>query len=150
MRIDSFRETGASTRNFGLDINKSNIYIAKNNLDISDFDFKNKVIEVIADTENVYWDLVFSREDLKVQQKSVERAQDLERRVKAQVEVGTLAPLEILQAKSEVASREEAVIQAHKLIQDNQDILKNILNIPFDSPEGMKEIRPLEIGRAHV
>jgi outer membrane protein len=131
-------------KNFGLDINKSNIYIAKNNLDISDFEFKNKVIEVITDAENVYWDLVFSREDLKVQQKSVERAQDLERRVKAQVEVGTLAPLEILQAKSEVASREEAVIQARKLIQDNQDNLKNILNISFDSPEGQKEIQPLD------
>ena len=131
-------------KNFGLDVNKSSIYIAKNNLDISDFDFKNKVIEVIADTENVYWNLVFSLEDLKVQQKSVERAQDLERRVKAQVEVGTLAPLEILQAKSEVASREEAVIRAHKLIQDNQDSLKNILNIPFDSPEGLKEIQPLD------
>jgi len=131
-------------KNFGLDINKSNIYIANNNLDISDFDFKNKVIEVVADSENVYWDLVFSLEDLKVQQKSVERAKDLERRVKAQVEVGTMAPLEILQAKSEVASREEAVIQAHKLIQDNQDKLKNILNIPFDSPEGLKEIQPLD------
>jgi outer membrane protein TolC len=131
-------------KNFGWDINKSDIYIANNNLDISDFEFKNKVIEVITDAENVYWDLVFSREDLKVQQKSVERAQDLERRVKAQVEVGTLAPLEILQAKSEVASREEAVIQAHKLIQDNQDNLKNILNISFDSPEGLKEIQPLD------
>ena len=131
-------------KNFGLDINKSNIYIANNNLDISDFDFKNKVIEVIRNAEDVYWDLVFSLEDLKVQQKSVERAKDLERRVKAQVEVGTLAPLEILQAKSEVASREEAVIKAYKLIQDNQDNLKNILNIPFDSPEGLKEIRPLD------
>ena len=119
-------------KNFGSDVNKTNIYVAKNNLDISDFDFKNKVIEVITDAENVYWDLVFSREDLKVQQKSVERAQDLERRVKAQVEVGTLAPLEILQAKSEVASREEAVIQARKLIQDNQDNLKNILNISLN------------------
>ena len=131
-------------KNFGFDINMSNIYLAKNNLDISDFEFKNKVIEVITEAENVYWDLVFSREDLKVQQKSVERAQDLERRVKAQVEVGTLAPLEILQAKSEVASREEAVIQARKLIQDNQDNLKNILNISFDSPEGMQEIQPLD------
>jgi len=131
-------------KNFGLDINKSSIYIATNNLDISDFDFKNKVIEVITDAENVYWELVFSREDLKVQQKSVKRAQDLERRVKAQVEVGILAPLEILQAKSEVASREEAVIQARKLIQDNQDNLKNILNISFDSPDGRKEIQPLD------
>lgn len=131
-------------KNFGLDVNKSSIYIANNNLDISDFDFKDKVIEVITAAENVYWDLVFSLEDLKVQQKSVERAQDLERRVKAQVEVGTLAPLEILQAQSEVASREEAVIRARKLIQDNQDNLKNIINIPFDSPEGQKEIQPLD------
>ncbi len=131
-------------KNFGLDVNKSNIYIATNNLDISDFDFKNQVIEVITDTENVYWDLVFSREDLKVQQKSVQRAKDLERRVKAQVEVGTMAPLEILQAQSEVASREEAVITARKLIQDNEDNLKNILNISFDSPEGRKEIQPLD------
>ena len=131
-------------KNFGVAVNKSNIYIAANNLDISDFDFKNKVIEVIVDAESVYWDLVFSREDLKVQQKSVERARDLERRVKAQVEVGTMAPLEILQAQSEVASREEAVITARKLIQDNQDNLKNILNISFDSPEGMKEIQPLD------
>ncbi len=131
-------------KNFGQDINSSDIYIAKNNLVISDFEFKNKVIEVISEAENVYWDLVFSREDLKVQQKSVQRAKDLERRVRAQVEVGTLAPLEILQAQSEVASREEAVIQARKLIQDNQDNLKNILNIPFDSPDGMKEIQPLD------
>ncbi len=131
-------------KNFGLDVNKSNIYIAKNNLDISDFEFKSKVIDIVSQTENVYWDLVFSREDLKVQQKSVSRAKDLERRVKAQVEVGTLAPLEILQAKSEVASREEGVIQSQKLIQDNQDNLKNILNIPFDSPDGRKEILPLD------
>jgi outer membrane protein TolC len=131
-------------KNFGLDVNKSSIYIARNNLDISDFDFKNRVIEVVTDAENVYWDLVFSLEDLKVQQKSVERAKDLERRVKAQVEVGTLAPLETLQAQSEVASREEAVIQAQKLIQDNQDNLKNILNISFDSPDGRKEIQPLD------
>jgi len=131
-------------KNFGLDVNQSSIYIAKNNLDISDFEFKNKVIEVVTDTESVYWDLVFSQEDLKVQQKSVQRAKDLERRIKAQVEVGTLAPLEILQAKSEVAAREEAVIQAGKLIQDNQDNLKNILNIPFDSSDGMKEILPLD------
>ncbi len=131
-------------KNFGLDVNKSNIYIATNNMDISDFDFKNKVIEVITDTENVYWDLVFSKGDLIVQQKSVQRAKDLERRVKAQVEVGTMAPLEILQAQSEVASREEAVITARKLIQDNEDNLKNILNISFDSPEGRKEIQPLD------
>ena len=43
-------------KNFGQDINSSNITIAKHNLDISDFEFKNKVIEVISEAENVYWD----------------------------------------------------------------------------------------------
>lgn len=129
-------------KNFGRDINRTNITVAKNNLEISDFEFNQKVIDIISDTENVYWDLVFSKEDLKVQLQSVQRARDLERRVKAQVDVGTMAPLEILQAKSEVASREESVIQARKLILDNQDRLKNILNIQFDSPDGMKEIDP--------
>ena len=129
-------------KNFGMDTNSADIYIAKNNLDISDFDFKDKVIEILSETENVYWDLVFSLEDLKVQQKSVERAKDLERRVRAQVEVGTMAPLEILQAQSEVASREQAVIQADKDIHDNEDKLKNILNMDFGSHEGGREILP--------
>ena len=46
----------------------------------------------------------FSIEDLNVKQKSLKRAQDLEKRVRAQVKVGTVAPLDILQAQSEVAS----------------------------------------------
>ncbi len=134
-------------KNFGSDINKTNIYLAKNNLDISDFDFKRTVIDTISNAENTYWDLVFSLEDLKVQNKSVERARDLERRVRAQVDVGTLAPLEILQAQSEVASREEAVIGSQKLIEDNEDNIKNIINISFDSPKGKMDIRPVDSPR---
>ncbi len=131
-------------KNFGSDINKTNIYIANNNLEISRYDFIEEVIDTLTTAENVYWDLVFSREDMKVKQQSVQRALDFERRVRAQVEVGTLAPLEILQAQSEVASREEAVINSHKLIRDNEDNLKNVLNIAFDSEYGPKEIAPLD------
>ncbi|MCF8720641.1 TolC family protein [Nitrospina gracilis] len=131
-------------KNFGQDVNRTNIYIAQNNLSISQYDFKSQVIDIITQAENVYWDLVFSQEDLKVKQQSVERARDLEQRVKAQVEVGTMAPLEILQAQAEVASREEAVINAEKLIKDNEDNLKNILNIAFDSEKGTKDIQPLD------
>lgn len=140
----TFSVTQPLLKNFGIDVNKTDIYIANNNLAISDYEFKDKVIEIISDAENIYWDLVFSIEDLKVKQKSVERAKDLERRVKAQVEVGTLAPLEILQAQSEVASREEFVLDSEKLIQDNDDKVKNIINLSFASPEGQKPIRPVD------
>ena len=131
-------------KGFGIDTNKKDIYIANNNLDISDYEFRDKVIEIIAEAENVYWDLVFSIDNLKVKRQSIDRARELEERVKAQVKVGVLAPLDILQASSEVASREEAVLDAEKSIQDNEDKIKNIINIPFDSVDGVKAIRPLD------
>ena len=131
-------------KNFGIDNNKRNIYIAKNDLEISDYEFESKVIDTLTDVENVYWELVFSIEDLNVKKKSLKRAQDLEKQVRAQVEVGTVAPLEILQAQSEVASREERLLQAQDLIQDNEDNLKNFLNIHFDSPNGLKKVVPAD------
>lgn len=140
----TFSVTQHLLKDFGIDVNKTEIYIANNNRAITDFEFREKVIEIITEAENIYWDLVFSIEDLKVKQKSVERAKDLERRVKAQVEVGTMAPLEILQAKSEVASREEFVLDSQKLIYDNEDKVKNIINISFESPDGQKPVRPLD------
>ena len=131
-------------KDFGIDLNKREIYIAKNDQKISDHQFTEKVIATIAETENIYWDLVFSIEDLKVKETSLQRARDLEKQVKAQVNVGTLAELEILQAKSNVASREERLLNAQNLIDDNGDNLKSILNFSFDSEEGLKEIIPAD------
>ncbi|MEK9628431.1 MAG: TolC family protein [Nitrospinota bacterium] len=131
-------------KDFGIDNNKREIYIAKNNQKISDFEFESSVIDVITEAENTYWDLVFSIEDLKVKEKSLERAQDLEKQVKAQVEVGTMAPLEMLQAQSEVASREQLLLSAQDIILDNEDNLKNILNYSFDTELGQKRLEPTE------
>jgi outer membrane protein TolC len=139
-----FSATQPLLKNFGIDNNKRNIYIANNDLDISDFEFESKVIDTVTDAENIYWELVFSIEDLNVKKKSLLRAQDLEKRVRAQVEVGTVAPLDILQAQSEVASREELLLQAINLMQDNEDNLKNTLNIDFASPDGQKKVNPLD------
>ncbi|MBT5867250.1 MAG: TolC family protein [Nitrospinaceae bacterium] len=131
-------------KDFGIDLNKREIYIAKNDKTISDHEFTKKVIDTIAETENIYWDLVFSIKDLNVKETSLQRARDFEKQVKAQVDVGTLAELEILQAKSDVASREQQLLNAHNLIEDNGDNLKNIINIAFDSEEGLKEIIPAD------
>jgi outer membrane protein TolC len=131
-------------KNFGQDINEKDIYIASNNKTISDFDFKTKVLDVLANVENTYWDLVFSIEDLKVKEKSLERAKDLERRVKAQVAVGSLAPLETLQAQAEVASREQLLLNSQNVIQDNQDKVKNSMTVNFNSPLGNADIVPVD------
>jgi len=108
--------------------NRSLIYIARNNKKISLAQFKSKAIEVSNSVQEAYWNLVKAIEDLKVANKSKERAEDLLRKNRIQVETGTLAPIEIIDAESGVASRVEAIISAENAVKDKEDELKKIMN----------------------
>ncbi len=108
--------------------NRSLIYIARNNKKISLAQFKSKAIEVSNSVQEAYWNLVKAIEDLKVANKSKERAEDLLKKNRIQVEIGTLAPIEIIDAESGVASRVEAIISAENAIKDKEDELKKIMN----------------------
>ncbi len=108
--------------------NRSLIYIARNNKKISLAQFKSKAIEVSNSVQEAYWNLVKAIEDLKVANKSKERAEDLLKKNRIQVETGTLAPIEIIDAESGVASRVEAIISAENAVKDKEDELKKIMN----------------------
>jgi outer membrane protein len=108
--------------------NRSPIYIARNNKKISLSQFKTTAIEVSNYVQEAYWNLIKAIEDLKVANKSLERAEDLLKENKIQVEAGTLAPIEIIDAEAGVASRVEAVISAENTIKDKEDELKRIMN----------------------
>jgi len=116
-------------KGFGLDVNTSGIEIANNNLEISKNEFIDKISEIITRVIEAYWDLVFRIEDLKVKKKSLELAKDLLRRNKIQVEIGTMAPIEVLEAKSEVAFREEEIIKAQEELKNAEDTLRKLINI---------------------
>ncbi len=127
--------------------NRSLIYIARNNKKISLAQFKSKALEISNAVQEAYWNLVKAIEDLKVANKSKERAEDLLRKNRIQVETGTLAPIEIIDAESGVASRVEAIISAENAVKDKEDELKKIMNfadneiisdasvIPTDKPD---------------
>lgn len=123
-----FTLTQPLLKNFGTGVNRAPILIARNNRDISLSELRNQVIRVISDVQSVYWDLVFTIGNLEARQLSLRLAQDLVRINKAQVEVGTLAPIEVLQAESSAAAREEAVLVAEQNLRDTEDRLKRILN----------------------
>ena len=116
-------------KDFGVDVNTAKIKIASNNMDISINQLKGKGITIISQVEEIYWDLVFAIEDLKVKRESFRLAQDLERRIRIQVEVGTMAPIEITQGQAEVAAREEDVIISQNRVESVEDRLKKIINI---------------------
>ena len=137
-------------KDFGVDVNTAKIKIASNNRDISINQLKSKGIIIISQVEEIYWDMVFAIEDLKVKRESFKLAQDLEKRIRIQVEVGTMAPLEITQAQAEVAVREEDVIISQNRVESTEDRLKKIINIeekggwdlaivPIDTPKMMAE-----------
>lgn len=131
-------------KNFGIDVNKKDIKIARNNKEISLYQFKNTVMITISNVEKTYWDLVFDIEDYKVKQLSLRRAENFLERNKKQVEVGTLAPIDITDAEAEVAKREEAIIAAESAIKSAEDKLKQLINIKGDDNVWETKIIPTD------
>lgn len=120
--------------NFGTDANKQQILVARNGQRVSRSQFQVQVMDTVRDVEFAYWDLVFAIRDLDVARRSLGLAENLLRNNRIQVEVGTMAPIDVLEAQAEVAVREETVILAEELIRVTEDILKRLINDP-DSPD---------------
>ncbi len=116
-------------KNFGLKVSRREIIIARNNRDISENTFKKILQDTIYNVEEAYWNLVYSIENLKVRRQSLKLARDLLERNKRAVEVGSLAPIEILNAQADVATREADILEAEAMVKNNEDLLKTIINL---------------------
>jgi len=126
--------------------NKRFLRLARNNKRIADYAFNNQVIFTVSAVQNMYWDLVFAREDLKVKQRSVELAQKLYNDNKRQVEIGTLAPIEITRAEAEVARTTQDLIVSRTFLLQQQTLLKNaITKNPLESGLLDVEIVPTDV-----
>jgi outer membrane protein TolC len=111
-------------RNFSIDSSRAQLRVAKNNRDISDVQFRQTVINTIANVKKAYYDIIAAIDNLDAQNKSLDLAKKLLNENQIKVKVGTLAPLDVVQAESEVASREEGVIVAEALLLQVEDTLK--------------------------
>jgi outer membrane protein TolC len=131
-------------RNFGFKINRSEIILARNNREMSESQFKTVLMDTIYEVESAYWNLVHSIEDLKVKKQALELASDLLAKNKREVEVGTLAPIEILSAESEVATREADILQAESMVKNNEDLLKTVINLAGEEEGVDIEILPVD------
>jgi len=116
-------------KNAGIFFNRSDIYIARNDKKRSLLELKETAIEVINSTQTAYWELVKAIEELRVRRKSLERAEDLLKKNRIQVDVGTLAPIELLVAEEGVARQLEGVVVAENDIKDREDELMQVMNL---------------------
>jgi outer membrane protein TolC len=113
---------------FGLALNTRQIRIAKNNREVSDLVFKAQVITTVSAIKDLYWDLVSYNENVRVQRDALVANERLLEDNKKQVEVGTLAPIEIVRAEAEIAAGQQAVTVAETQLLQQETILKNALS----------------------
>src|SRR4051812_45415889 len=112
---------------FGLGPNLRFIRIARNNREIADVAFRQQVISTVSQIQNIYWDLVSAFEAVKVQERSVALAEKTVSDNQSQVDVGTMAPIEIVRAKSDLAGRRQDLIVAQSTWQLQQLLIKNAM-----------------------
>jgi outer membrane protein len=113
---------------FGLLANERNIRIAKLNKYMADQTFDQQVITSITAVANAYWELAFARGNVDVALHQIELANKLYSDNKKQVDIGTLAPLEIVQAEAQVATANQALIVAQTTLLQDQLTLLNLIS----------------------
>ena len=113
---------------FGKDLNSRIIRVAKNNREISDLVFKLQVITTVTQIQNLYWDLVTFVSDVKGREEDLRRGRKLLADNQRRVEIGTLAPIEIVRAEAEVATAEQNLTEAITRVQQQETVLKNAIS----------------------
>ena len=119
-------------RNFGWDATTWLIRTSRNTRDIRYQEFIRDVQAVVNGVEQAYWDLVYSLQNLEVQKESRAISADLNRITRIRIDVGSLAPIDIVQTEVGIATAEQAIIIAEDQIGDAQDRLKRLLNFPLE------------------
>jgi outer membrane protein TolC len=120
-------------RNFRIDPARQQIRVAKKNYEISDFQFRQTVINTLAGVKETYYDLIYAIDNLEAARKSRSLAARLLEENDIRVRVGTMAPLDVVSARAELASREEGVILAESQVADAEDALKQAI-YPANDP----------------
>jgi outer membrane protein len=119
-------------RDRGRRITMRQIIAGQNNEKISEIQFETQITNLVVQAQKTYWDLVFSAEDLKVKQKSLDIAQQTLSENRTKVEIGTLAPIEVKQTEFEVANRRQQLIQSNGSLVQNEDQIKKLVSSETD------------------
>ena len=129
-------------RDFGIDINRRGITIARNNLGITEEAFRTALMDTVSATEQAYLDLIYARRAVDVVKQSLFLARDQSRITQIRIDVGASAPLDILQPRVTIATSEEQLIRAVASVRDAEDRLRALLNLP--QPEWDRPIVPVD------
>src|SRR5579863_95189 len=129
-----FRLTQNLLQGFGSQANLRFISIAKNNREITDVAFRLQIITTVDQIEDMYWDLVYAYENVRVQQEALTYAQKALADAQQQSQVGTVPPIQVVSAQSTVATDQQNLILAQNNLQLEQLLMKNAVSRSIEDP----------------
>jgi outer membrane protein TolC len=130
----NFKLTQHLLQGFGFAPNTRYIQIAKNDREISDVAFRLQITTTVDQIENMYWDLVYAYENVRVQKEQLAFAQRTLSDNQKQVQIGTLAPIEVVRAQSTVASNQQTLTLALTNLELQQLLMKNAISRTLVDP----------------
>ncbi len=132
-------------RGWDIDNIRQQLQVSQKNRDISDIALRQTLATTSRTVRNAYWDLAYAIASLAVQQQSLELTQQSLRDTRARVEIGTTPPIDIVEAESEVAQRQEAVILAQAQIATSEDTLRALIYDPSTPDFWTVRIEPTDL-----
>ncbi len=131
-------------RNFKIDNTRQQLVITRLNQDISEIQLQASIINTVSNVRNAYWDLVFAIQSVDVARRSVELADQLVRDNQTRVEIGTMAPIDVVQAQSQAATQRQNLAVAEGTRRTNELALKRLIVGGTQDSNWLATINPLD------
>jgi outer membrane protein len=131
-------------RNFKIDSTRQQLVVTKLNQDISEIQLQALIINTVSNVRNAYWDYVFAVQSVDVAQRSVALADQLVKDNQTRVEVGTMAPIDIVQAQSQAATQRQNLATAVGTQRTAELTLKRLIVGGTDDPNWLVTLDPVE------
>lgn len=127
-------------KNFWIDASRANIQISRNRLKYSELTLRQQLMSTVTAVEQAYYNLIFTRENVKVQETALQLAERLLWENRKKIEVGQLAPLDEKQAESQAAASRADLLAANRSLDVQENVLKNLITDNFSSLHSVRLI----------
>jgi outer membrane protein TolC len=131
-------------RDFGIDSQRRQLQVTRINRDISDVQLRASITNTVSNVRNAYWDFVFATQAVEVARQSLELATKLVEDNQTRVEVGTMAPIDVVQAQAEQATRRQGLVTAQSARRTTEILLKRLIASGTEDPNWTATLDPVD------
>lgn len=131
-------------RNFKTDLTRQQLQVAKLTTDISDVQLRATITNTLSNVRNAYWDYVYAIQAVEAAQQSLDLAAKLVQDNQTRVDIGTMAPIDVVQAQSEAATRRQTLVAARSTQRTTELALKRLVASGTEDPNWNVTINPTD------